>query len=121
MAVVNVVTKDELEDVQKKLDLILVLLKKANIVNKLPLTVTVKDIAKMEGVHVSFYARCPWLLPNFGELGEGKRTRRWDMESYLKWREIPEEEKKSMYHQHLESERKRYCREAKRQGIKSSY
>ncbi len=121
MAVVNVVTKDELDEVKKTLDVIVVLLKKANIVNKLPLTVTVKDIAKMEGVHISYYNRCPWMLPDFGEHFDGKRTRRWDMDVYLKWRELPEEDKKAMYKQHLESGRKRYCLAAKRRGENSSY
>ena len=72
------------------------------------LVVKIADIARMEGLSRSqLCGKEAYLLPNFGRSDYPDGVKRWDMETWLKWRRIPIEERKRMYQTHLESERKK--------------
>lgn len=59
-------------------------------------TVSVKDIAEMEGVSVSsLRGNCRYLLPNYGQSQYPDGPTRWDMEVYLSWRSLSPTQRKS--------------------------
>lgn len=73
-------------------------------------TVTISDIAAMEGISKSsLYGTERYLLPRFGESAYPDGTTRWDTEEYFKWREVPVSERKQMYQSHIRNEQKRLC------------
>lgn len=72
------------------------------------LTITVKEIAEKEGCSVSALSpsgKERYLLPRFGESGYPDGPKRWDLIEYWKWRQIPVEERKAMYKEHLRNVR----------------
>ena len=72
-----------------------------------PKVVKVADIARMEGVSRSqISGKEAYLLPNFGVSEYPDGVVRWDFTTYLKWREIPVEKRRSMYVDWLEQKRK---------------
>lgn len=59
-------------------------------------TVSVKDIAEMEGVSVSsLRGNCRYLLPNCGQSQYPDGPTRWDIEVYLSWRSLSPTQRKS--------------------------
>ena len=78
------------------------------------LTVDIEFIAHKEGCHPSQLrkgGRERYLLPRFGQSGYPVGHARWDAMEYVKWRQIPREERYRMYQEHLEQERHRYIKE----------
>ena len=70
-------------------------------------TVTVSDICQIEGVSKPQILKTErYLLPNFGLSGYPTGRTRWDLETYLKWRARPAEERKRMFISYLEKVRK---------------
>lgn len=70
-------------------------------------TVSVSDIARMEGVsRSSLYGVNSYLLPRCGKSAYPDGTTRWDMEEYLEWRRIPPSERKRMLAETLRQELK---------------
>ena len=64
----------------------------------MPKVVKIKDIARMERVSVPYlYAKGRYLLPRFGVSAYDEGTVRWDLDEYLKWREIPQEKRLEMW------------------------
>ena len=73
-------------------------------------TVTISDIAKMEGVSVSQLRKGGkerYLLPRFGVSGYPTGAVRWNISEYLDWRAIDPRERQQAY---LESLRNRTIR-----------
>ena len=71
-------------------------------------TLTVTDIAKLEGVsRSSLYGDQRYLLPRFGESGYPTGATRWDREEYMEWRKIPAAERKRMMEQSLRNAARR--------------
>ena len=73
-------------------------------------TVTVSDIARMEGIAASQLRKGGkerYLLPRFGEPGYPDGPKRWDLFEYWNWRKIPAEERKRMHKEHLRHIRER--------------
>lgn len=67
--------------------------------NKLPQTVSVADIARIEGKSISYLCNNgAYLLPRYGVSGyPEKRNRRWDYQEFLDWQKIPAEERKMIF------------------------
>ena len=75
-----------------------------------PKVVTVADICKLEGISkTQICTKEVYLLPNFGRSEYPEGVRRWNVSTYLKWREIPVKQRKDMYVDYLEEMRKRAC------------
>ena len=75
-----------------------------------PKVVTVADICKFEGISkTQISTKEVYLLPNFGRSEYPEGVRRWNVSTYLKWREIPVKQRKDMYVDYLEEMRKRAC------------
>lgn len=73
-------------------------------------TVTVSDIAKMEGVAASQLRKGGkerYLLPRFGQSGYPTGTCRWDMSEYLEWSAIDPAERQRMWYEHLRNTARR--------------
>lgn len=61
-------------------------------------TVSVKDIADMEGVSVSsLRGNCRYLLPDFGVSQYPDGQDRWDLEKYLSWRSMDISQRRRAY------------------------
>ena len=61
-------------------------------------TVSVKDIAEMEGVSVSSIRNnCRYLLPDFGVSQYPDGQDRWDLEKYLSWRSLDIQQRRKAY------------------------
>lgn len=79
------------------------------------LTVTISDIAQMEGIsRSSLYGQERYLLPRFGESAYPDGVARWDMDEYLKWRAIAPKERKLMYLKHINNEHRMLGQKQKR-------
>ena len=75
-----------------------------------PKVVTVAGICKLEGISkTQISTKEIYLLPNFGVSEYPEGVRRWNVSTYLKWREIPVKRRKDMYVDYLEEMRKRAC------------
>ena len=73
-----------------------------------PKVVKVEDICRIEGVSKSqINGKEQYLLPRFGASGYPVGVRRWDLEEYLQWRQIPAEKRYLMWQHHLEEVRLR--------------
>lgn len=95
----------ELKDIRESIDSLYRILDVMIASGKAKKTVTVDEIAKMEGVSNSqIRQREKYLLPRFGESGYPEGPRRWDFEEYLEWRKIPPEERKKAWQQSLREE-----------------
>lgn len=74
--------------------------------------VNVADICKFESVSkAQIWNKEKYLLPNFGVSEYPEGTTRWNLTTYLKWREIPVKTRKDMYVDYLEDIRKRNLKE----------
>lgn len=74
------------------------------------LTVSVLDIARMEGVAPSqLYqgGKERYLLPRFGESAYPTGTTRWPLEEYLEYRKLDPEERKAAWLRHLREQKDR--------------
>lgn len=70
--------------------------------------VSVSDIARMEGVsRSSLYGMEKYLLPRFGVSAYPDGVARWDLEEYLRWREISPVERKVMYQRTIIEDQKK--------------
>ena len=73
-------------------------------------TVTVSDIAKMEGVAASQLRKGGkerYLLPRFGQSGYPTGTCRWDLSEYIEWSKIDPAERQRMWYEHLRNTARR--------------
>ena len=71
-----------------------------------PMTVKVKDIARIEGVsESSINEKERYLLPRFGESGYPTGVRRWDVDEYLAWRQKPVKERYRAFLEYNENRR----------------
>lgn len=73
-------------------------------------TVTVSDIARMEGIAASQLRKGGkerYLLPRFGQSGYPTGTCRWDISEYLEWSAIDPAERQRMWYEHLRSTARR--------------
>lgn len=109
MQTFNLPMPEELEQLMKNVEEMKVVL--SVICNNMPTTkvVTVADICKIE--HVSktqISTKEAYLLPNFGISEYPEGTKRWNLSTYLKWREIPASKRKDMYVDYLEAQRRAY-------------
>lgn len=86
---VSVATADDLLRVEGKVDTALSYFKTFLVANKQRVTVTVKDIAKSEGVSESFLRSASgcYLLPRYGVSAyPDEASARWDIDEYITWR-----------------------------------
>ena len=75
-----------------------------------PKVVTVADICKFEGISkTQISTKEVYLLPDFGRSEYPDGVRRWNVSTYLKWREIPVKQRKDMYVDYLENMRRTSC------------
>lgn len=99
---VQVVTAEELNNLSVKVDTTLDLLKTFLLVSGQKAVVTVKDIARNEGVSESFLRSASgcYLLPRYGVSAyPDASSARWDIDEYIKWRAIdPTLRKESQRH-----------------------
>lgn len=68
-----------------------------------PQTVTVQNIADIEGVsfsHINNKGR--YLLPRYGVSAFPDGHRRWPLDEYLAWRKVPVEKRIAGYEKHLD-------------------
>lgn len=65
--------------------------------------VDVNDIAKLEGSSYSaiMHGKDIYLLPRFGQSAYPTGKKRWPIEEYLAWRDIPPQERQDMYREYL--------------------
>ncbi len=94
-----------LDDMRKMYEEILIRLSRIEDAQKLCKTITVKEIAGIEGVSMSLIkTNARYLLPRFGESAYPDGLRRWDLDEYFAWRRIPSSERKKMLEEHREQE-----------------
>lgn len=94
----TLVTKEDLANFEKKLDLLNLHFRMVLEVAKLPEVVRISDIARIEnisGTHLRGKGR--YLLPRFGVSAYDDGTIRWPMEEYLEWRKISPEKRLQMW------------------------
>lgn len=102
MTEVAIMTKSDMDKLMAELHNTNTMLKLLLQKTTLPKTISVADIAQMEGVSVtSLTERKPWLLPNFGKSDFSDKKRRWKFETYAAWSEIPEAQRKQMFQTHM--------------------
>lgn len=95
-------TKEDMDRITASLKSMENLLKIVVRNTKLPQTVTVADIAEIEGLSVTnLKEKHPELLPNFGVSDYGTGTKRWNYDTYLRWQEIPVAQRLQMYRNHI--------------------
>ena len=93
--------RDEIAEMRSLMELI------ANSVGAAKI-VRIMDIARMEGVsRAQISGREAYLLPNFGVSEFPDGTKRWNIETYMKWRKIPVDQRKRMFSKWLDENRKR--------------
>ena len=63
----------------------------------MPEVVTIKDISKILGVSVQHLKTHPYLLPKNGVSDFSTGHRRWKYETFLKWKKIPEKDRRDDY------------------------
>lgn len=106
----------ELQDIRKSIDDLYRILDVMIASGKSKRTVTIDDIAKIEGVsNSSIRHREKYLLPRFGESGYPDGRCRWDFDEYLEWRKRPPEERKRAWEQSLREELRRTLEARSRQ------
>ena len=92
------VTKQDLEQFQEKLDLLATRLDMVLMITKLPAVIKVAEISQIESVSVTqLRGKERYLLPRFGVSGFPDGTDRWTMEEYLEWKAIPPSKRKEMW------------------------
>lgn len=102
------VTKEDLDHFEQKLDLLNDQLSTILLIARLPTIVKISHIARMENVSVSFIrGKGRYLLPRFGVSAFEDGTTRWPMREYLEWRAIPPEKRKQMWKDLPAKERQR--------------
>ena len=77
------------------------------------LTVSVLDVARLEGVSPSQVytgGKERYLLPRFGESAYPTGSVRWPLEEYLEWRRKDPKEREMAYRRHLIEKKERTCR-----------
>lgn len=100
----------EVERLEKKVDRLETILSDLVVTAGYRATVTIKDVARIEGVSISQLrpgGRQRYLLPRFGDSGYPTGTCRWDLTEYLDWRKQDPYEREMAYRRHLEAEMKR--------------
>lgn len=101
MTDVALMTKEDFRQLAAEMHSTNVMLKLLLQKTTMPRTVTVSDIARMEGLSVTnINERKPWILPNFGVSDYEGGKRKWDIETYSKWSAIPEKERIEMFRTH---------------------
>lgn len=94
----TLVTKDDLEHFEQKLDQLNVNLQLLLQLTKMPDVIKVAEISKIENVSVAqLRGRERYLLPRFGVSGFPAGTDRWEMKEFLEWRAISPEKRKQMW------------------------
>lgn len=103
---VQLPTLDDYKALEAKVDRLECLLEQISKHIKAPQVVTVADICSIEGVSKSqIMYREAYLLPNFGESEYPDGVKRWNWTTYMSWREIPADQRRALYEQHLECRR----------------
>ncbi len=101
------VTKEDLNNFEKKLDLLNDQFALILQITKSPTVVKINDIARMENVSTTqIRGKERYLLPRFG-VSAFEGTTRWPMKEYLEWRSIPPDKRKQMWRDLPAKERQR--------------
>lgn len=99
----NIPTLEEWQEINQKVDNLTVLVKALLLRTSTPSVLKVADIMKLENVSRSqILGKEAYLLPNFGVSEYPDGTKRWAVDTYLKWRQIPLEKRKRMYSEWLQ-------------------
>ena len=110
MLSVNLPSSEEFSKMQKELTELHALVRLLCEKLGTPKVVTVADICKFEQISkTQISTKEVYLLPNFGISEYPDGVRRWNVSTYLRWREIPVKQRKDMYVDYLEEERKKAC------------
>lgn len=108
---IDLASKQDLEKLNAKLDNLAMLLQKLIADEKRCDTIDVNEVARMEGVSRSTAMKNQrWLLPNYGDSDYPDGKARWTLDTWLKWRAIPIEDRKVGYPRYLEEKRRRMSR-----------
>ncbi len=89
----EIASKEEVQALAMDVKDIKDMLKQYLMLNKQCITLSVKDIAKIEGLSPSYlYGKGAFYLPRYGVSAyPDKGITRWDYDEYLEWRQIPAE------------------------------
>ncbi|MFA7087283.1 MAG: hypothetical protein WC145_11510 [Aliarcobacter sp.] len=110
-------TLEDIERIEKKVDALTAMLTAYGMNTGAPQVVAIKEICRIE--HVSYTQiteKERYLLPRFGESAYPEGTKRWPMDEYLRWREVPVAKRGEMFRQHLLAERDRAIAERRSLG-----
>lgn len=100
---VQLPTLDDYKSLEAKVDRLECLLEQISKHVRAPQVVTIADICSIEGVSKSqIMYREAYLLPNFGISEYPEGVRRWNWETFMKWRALPVDKRKAMYDRSLE-------------------
>lgn len=78
-------------------------------------TITIKEIAELEGVSVSQLrpnGKERYLLPRFGQSGYPTGVTRWNVDEYLEWSQIDPNERRASYLESLRNKKEYRTRKA---------
>lgn len=99
-------TNVPLDDLSRKLDVILHEIRSIRADLPIKQTYTIMDISRMLGVAQStLYKKC-WNLPNYGRSDIGGNPRRWLRSTVEAWFSIPEDERMARWEAMTEEERR---------------
>lgn len=102
----DIPTMDDFRRIENRLDELVAMVSNAMAHTSANQTVTVSDICRIEGVSKSQILRKErYLLPNFGQSEYPAGVCRWKVETYIKWRGIPVNERYEMMVKHLDNVR----------------
>ena len=98
---------EDLVRIEKKIDILTEKIELMSSLAKVPETVSVADIAKLNGLSRTDIAyNKPYLLPDFGKSEFPVGKKRWTIEKYHAWEAIPLEKRKAEWERRSKTDAK---------------